>query len=66
MSTTRLSPQQEEILEVLSRQPRGADIGRIIAGLAAPPHRRTVQRRLAEGDYLLCAPAAGRSAPGRL
>ncbi|MFH7321616.1 Fic family protein [Desulfurivibrio sp. D14AmB] len=48
MPPTRLTPQQEEILEALARKPREADIGQIIDSLAAPPHRRTVQRRLAE------------------
>jgi len=47
MSKTLLTPQQEEILAVLARRPQGADIGQIIDGLENPPHRRTIQRRLA-------------------
>lgn len=48
MPTTQLTPQLEEILEVLASKPKGADIGQIIDSLAEPPHRRTVQRRLSE------------------
>jgi hypothetical protein len=47
MPKTLLTPQQEEILDVLARKPQGADIGQIIHSLANPPHKRTVQRRLA-------------------
>jgi len=55
MSKTPLTPQQEEILEVLARRPQGADIAQIIDGLEKPPHRRTIQRRLAAlaaGKYI--------------
>ena len=46
MAKTDLTRQQEEILGILADNPQGVDVRQIIQSLQAPPHKRTVQRRL--------------------
>ena len=48
MSSTGLSSQSQALLDALAHSPQGASLDAIIGRLAAPPHRRTLQRQLAQ------------------